>query len=162
MSRPLLLLAASMFACGDSPAADPIDASLPPDAMVDAIAPRDVGYSPNDARVLPPTNDGSGTVVDMNQRKIIAVDFLDPAENPADPTRRRPLRSTPNALPAGTPAICTATSASKAKVENVVNEPRNPTMRISPCSSDRTPRLVTRPATMPKRRHPRALTREVL
>ncbi len=35
---------------------------------------------------LPPTNTGAGTTVDLAQRKIIAVDFLDPGENPADPT----------------------------------------------------------------------------
>jgi subtilisin-like proprotein convertase family protein len=35
---------------------------------------------------LPPTNTGGGTTVDMSQRKVIAVDFLDPSENPADPT----------------------------------------------------------------------------
>jgi subtilisin-like proprotein convertase family protein len=35
---------------------------------------------------LPPTNDGNGTVVDANQRKIIAVNFLDPNEDPLDPT----------------------------------------------------------------------------
>jgi subtilisin-like proprotein convertase family protein len=35
---------------------------------------------------LPPTNTGGGTTVDLNQRKVIAVDFLDPSEDPADPT----------------------------------------------------------------------------
>ena len=35
---------------------------------------------------LPPTNVAGGTTVDTNQRKVVAVDFLDPTENPADPT----------------------------------------------------------------------------
>ena len=35
---------------------------------------------------LPPTNANGGTTVDPNQRKVLAVDFLDPAEDPSDPT----------------------------------------------------------------------------
>jgi subtilisin-like proprotein convertase family protein len=55
-------------------------------AVLDTGLDADTCYFRDDALGLPPTNVGGGTVVDMNQRKVIAVDFLDPAEDPADPT----------------------------------------------------------------------------
>ena len=55
-------------------------------AILDTGLDADMCYFRDDALGLPPTNTGSGTTVDNNQRKVIAVDFLDSGENPADPT----------------------------------------------------------------------------
>jgi len=55
-------------------------------AVLDTGVDADSCFYRDGALGLPPANDGSGTVVDMNQRKIIAVDFLDPGEDPSDPT----------------------------------------------------------------------------
>lgn len=55
-------------------------------AVLDTGLDADMCYFRDDALGLPPTNTGSGTTVDPSQRKVIAVDFLDPGENPADPT----------------------------------------------------------------------------
>jgi len=55
-------------------------------AVLDTGLDIDMCYFRDDALGLPPINDGSGTTVDLNQRKVIAVDFLDPSEDPNDPT----------------------------------------------------------------------------
>jgi len=55
-------------------------------AVLDTGLDADMCYFRDDALGLPPTNTGGGTTVDTNQRKVIAVDFLDSGENPADPT----------------------------------------------------------------------------
>jgi len=55
-------------------------------AVLDTGLDADMCYFRDDALGLPPTNTSGGTTVDPNQRKVIAVDFLDPAEDPADPT----------------------------------------------------------------------------
>ncbi len=55
-------------------------------AVLDTGLDADACYFRDGTLGLPPTNTAGGTVVDMNQRKVIAADFLDPAENPADPT----------------------------------------------------------------------------
>jgi subtilisin-like proprotein convertase family protein len=55
-------------------------------AVLDTGLDADMCYFRDDALGLPPTNTGGGTTVDPSQRKVLAVDFLDPAENPADPT----------------------------------------------------------------------------
>lgn len=54
-------------------------------AVLDTGLDADSCYFRDDALGLPPTNLAGGTTVDLAQRKIIAVDFLDPAEDPADP-----------------------------------------------------------------------------
>jgi subtilisin-like proprotein convertase family protein len=55
-------------------------------AVLDTGLDADMCYFRDDALGLPPTNTSGGTTVDPNQRKVIAVDFLDPAEDPTDPT----------------------------------------------------------------------------
>lgn len=56
--RTLAALGLILMACGGGdPAADPDAAVAAPDAMVDAIPPRDVGYSPPDGWT-PPSTDG--------------------------------------------------------------------------------------------------------
>lgn len=55
-------------------------------AVLDTGLDADMCYFRDGALGLPPTNTGGGTTVDTNQRKVLAVDFLDPTENPADPT----------------------------------------------------------------------------
>jgi len=55
-------------------------------AVLDTGLDADMCYFRDDALGLPPTNDASGTTVDTDQRKVIAVNFLDPAESPSDPT----------------------------------------------------------------------------
>jgi subtilisin-like proprotein convertase family protein len=56
-------------------------------AVLDTGLDADMCYFRDDALGLPPTNMGTGgTTVDLNQRKVIAVDFLDPAEDPNDPS----------------------------------------------------------------------------
>jgi subtilisin-like proprotein convertase family protein len=55
-------------------------------AVLDTGLDADMCYFHDDALGLPPTNTSGGTTVDLNQRKVIAVDFLDLSENPADPT----------------------------------------------------------------------------
>jgi len=54
-------------------------------AVLDTGLDIDMCYFRDDALGLPPINDGTGTTVDLNQRKVIAVDFLDPSEDPANP-----------------------------------------------------------------------------
>ncbi len=54
-------------------------------AILDTGLDVDMCYFRDEALGLPPTNTGGGTTVDTNQRKVIAVDFLDSGENPADP-----------------------------------------------------------------------------
>jgi len=55
-------------------------------AVLDTGLDADMCFFRDDALGLPPTNTGGGTTVDPDQRKVIAVDFLDPGENPTDPT----------------------------------------------------------------------------
>jgi subtilisin-like proprotein convertase family protein len=55
-------------------------------AVLDTGLDADMCYFRDDALGLPPTNTSGGTTVDPNQRKVLAVDFLDPAEDPSDPT----------------------------------------------------------------------------
>ncbi len=55
-------------------------------AVLDTGLDADMCYFRDDALGLPPTNSSGGTAVDLNQRKVIAVDFLDPTEDPLDPT----------------------------------------------------------------------------
>jgi len=55
-------------------------------AVLDTGLDADMCYFRDGTLGLPPTNTSGGTTVDLSQRKVIAVDFLDPAENPADPT----------------------------------------------------------------------------
>jgi subtilisin-like proprotein convertase family protein len=55
-------------------------------AILDTGLDADMCYFRDDVNGLPPTNTGGGTTVDTNQRKVLAVDFLDTSENPADPT----------------------------------------------------------------------------
>jgi subtilisin-like proprotein convertase family protein len=54
-------------------------------AVLDTGLDADMCYFRDEALGLPPTNTGGATTVDPNQRKVIAVDFLDPAEDPANP-----------------------------------------------------------------------------
>jgi len=54
-------------------------------AVLDTGLDADMCYFRDDVLGLPPTNTGSGTTVDPDQRKVIAVDFLDPAEDPTNP-----------------------------------------------------------------------------
>lgn len=54
-------------------------------AVLDTGLDADACYFRDGVLGLPPTNLSGGTVVDLGRRKIVAVDFLDPAENPADP-----------------------------------------------------------------------------
>ena len=54
-------------------------------AVLDTGLDVDSCYYRDDVNGLPPTNDGTGTTVDPNQRKVIAVDFLDPSEDPSNP-----------------------------------------------------------------------------
>jgi len=51
-------------------------------AVLDTGIDADMCYFRDGTLGLPPTNDGSGTTVDLAQRKVIAVDFLDPGEDP--------------------------------------------------------------------------------
>ncbi len=51
-------------------------------AVLDTGLDADMCFFEDGVLGLPPTNDGSTTTVDLNQRKVIAVDFLDPAEDP--------------------------------------------------------------------------------
>jgi subtilisin-like proprotein convertase family protein len=55
-------------------------------AVLDTGLDADACYFRDDVNGLPPTNTSGGTTVDNNQRKVIAVDFLDSGENPSDPT----------------------------------------------------------------------------
>ncbi|MCP3978488.1 MAG: S8 family serine peptidase [bacterium] len=55
-------------------------------AVLDTGIDIDMCYYRDDVNGLPPVNTAGGTTVDTNQRKVIAVDFLDPTENPLDPT----------------------------------------------------------------------------
>jgi len=54
-------------------------------AVLDTGLDADACYFRDGALGLPPTNTGGGTTVDPSQRKVIAVDFLDPAEDPSNP-----------------------------------------------------------------------------
>jgi len=51
-------------------------------AVLDTGIDADMCYFRDGTLGLPPTNDGTGTTVDPAQRKVIAVDFLDPGEDP--------------------------------------------------------------------------------
>ncbi len=53
-------------------------------AVLDTGIDADMCYFQDGVLGLPPTNTAGGTAVDNNQRKIIAVDFLDPSEDPAN------------------------------------------------------------------------------
>jgi len=53
-------------------------------AVLDTGIDADMCYFRDGTLGLPPTNDGTGTTVDLAQRKVIAVDFLDPDEDPED------------------------------------------------------------------------------
>jgi subtilisin-like proprotein convertase family protein len=55
-------------------------------AVLDTGLDADMCYFRDDALGLPPAVTGGGTTTDPAQRKVLAVDFLDPTENPADPT----------------------------------------------------------------------------
>jgi len=50
-------------------------------AVLDTGIDIDMCYFRDGTLGLPPTNDGTGTTVDLAQRKVIAVDFLDPGED---------------------------------------------------------------------------------
>ena len=54
-------------------------------AVLDTGLDVDMCYFRDGTLGLPPTNTSGGTAVDLNQRKVIAVDFLDPSEDPLDP-----------------------------------------------------------------------------
>ncbi|MCP3978487.1 MAG: S8 family serine peptidase [bacterium] len=55
-------------------------------AVLDTGIDVDMCYFRDDVNGPPPTNTAGGTSVDPSQRKVIAVDFLDPAEDPLDVT----------------------------------------------------------------------------
>jgi subtilisin-like proprotein convertase family protein len=54
-------------------------------AVLDTGLDADACYFRDGTLGLPPTNTGSGTAVDPSHRKVLAVDFLHGAENPANP-----------------------------------------------------------------------------
>lgn len=56
-------------------------------AILDTGLDADMCYFRDGVLGLPPTNGVGGTVVDPNQRKVLAVDFLDTTENPANPAQ---------------------------------------------------------------------------
>ena len=56
-------------------------------AVLDTGIDADMCYFRDTTLGLPLTNVGSGTAVNTNHRKVIAVDFLAPAENPANPAQ---------------------------------------------------------------------------
>jgi len=56
-------------------------------AVLDTGLDADMCYFRDPTLGLPLTNIGSGTAVDPNHRKVLAVDFLDPSENPANPAQ---------------------------------------------------------------------------
>ncbi len=56
-------------------------------AVLDTGLDADMCYFRDATLGLPLTNIGSGTAVNPNHRKVLAVDFLDPSEDPANPTQ---------------------------------------------------------------------------